>query len=1153
MTITKSSTKFVALAAGVALALSLVFAPAFAPAQAAGLTSGQIQSILSLLSSFGADQATINNVNAALNGQATTGTGSGPVTTGAACPALTRSLQVGSSGSDVKALQVFLNSNVATQVAASGAGSPGMETSTFGPATKAAVIKFQTANGVSAIGVVGPATRAAIAAACSGTPSNPGTPGTPATGSVTVSAASQPVNTLAPWGAARVPFTTFTLTNNSGSAVTVNSVTVQRVGLGVDANFSGIELLDSNGVQIGIAKTLNSNHQANIGDTLTLGAGQSMTFTVAGDISAANAQSGQVVGLEVVAVNTSATVGGSLPIMGANQTINTTLSIGSFSTSTSAFDPGSTQTKNIGDTGVRFTALRFTASSVEDLKLYSIRWRQVGTSGSSDLANVVTNVNGTSYPTTVDSTGKYYTTVIPGGVLIPKGQSVDAYISGDIVGTNIAARTVQFNIDRGSDVYFVGQLYGFGVVDKGCSNNSAQCTNQPWFTGGVTTLQAGQAQTIGRAASVGSQNIAINIANQTLGGFQTNFTGEAVSVQTMTMSIATSSGRIPDLITGLTVVNESGQVVAGPVDATWTSSTHEAQTVVFTDTVTFPTGMHVYTIKGKLPSTATDGTSLQITVTPSNWTNVIGQTSGSNISLSSFGGFTLSAMTVKGASFTVSMSSQPGSQNVVSNASGFTFANVQLDASQSGEDIRINSIPLRVDNNTGLTGCQLLDGQTVVSSGSNVPTTLSTSAANNFVLNTTLLVPKGTIKTLSVACNLSNGSGNYTFSLSSSDTITVTGVTSGNSFSATNSNNSGGTMSVGTPSAAITVSPSSPAYALAAAGTTGVTVGKINVRASNEALTLTGLGLKLTTGAPASISALYLYNDANQLVGTVSVPLSNGSTATSSNLSVALPIDTDVVLTVKADLAGVTSVNSATTEGALIQIDPASAEVTSPSQGLIKLGASGSTAGVRVYKTFPTVAKLSPAATQPSGGSLMKFTVSADSHGPVSVGKLTFTVATSTVSLGSIGLYVTDSTGANVSQTGAVVSGLVDEVLATTTMANCTTTGGSSCSNNGSVTTLTYKPATNPIQIPANATYTFELRASTVTGATSGASVTTHLVADTSASPSSGTGTYSSLSASKFVWSPNATTTASMTSGVDWTNGYSVPGLQSDLIQGLSQ
>jgi len=182
MTITNSSTRLAALVAGVAVAIALMGAVAVAPAQAqAGLSASQVQAIVSLLASFGADSATINNVTAALNGQATTGTGTGG-TNGGVCPVLTRSLQLGSSGADVMSLQKFLNGTAATRVSVSGAGSPGMETTYFGPATQSAVVKFQAANNVSAIGVVGPATRAAIAAVC-GTVTTPGggTPTTPGT------------------------------------------------------------------------------------------------------------------------------------------------------------------------------------------------------------------------------------------------------------------------------------------------------------------------------------------------------------------------------------------------------------------------------------------------------------------------------------------------------------------------------------------------------------------------------------------------------------------------------------------------------------------------------------------------------------------------------------------------------------------------------------------------------------------------------------------------------------------------------------------------------------------------------------------------------------------------------------------------------------
>jgi peptidoglycan hydrolase-like protein with peptidoglycan-binding domain len=86
-----------------------------------------------------------------------TSTESGSTTT------LSRDLYEGVSGEDVLTLQILLNAN-GYKVASTGSGSPGNETTYFGPATKAAVIRFQIARGISpAVGYVGPLTRAALA------------------------------------------------------------------------------------------------------------------------------------------------------------------------------------------------------------------------------------------------------------------------------------------------------------------------------------------------------------------------------------------------------------------------------------------------------------------------------------------------------------------------------------------------------------------------------------------------------------------------------------------------------------------------------------------------------------------------------------------------------------------------------------------------------------------------------------------------------------------------------------------------------------------------------------------------------------------------------------------------------------------------------
>jgi len=84
-----------------------------------------------------------------------------------ALTSLTSNLAIGSLGTQVYVLQKILNSDVSTEVAASGAGSPGSETEIFGSATKAAVEKFQLKYTIAtaanpAFGSVGPATRAKL-------------------------------------------------------------------------------------------------------------------------------------------------------------------------------------------------------------------------------------------------------------------------------------------------------------------------------------------------------------------------------------------------------------------------------------------------------------------------------------------------------------------------------------------------------------------------------------------------------------------------------------------------------------------------------------------------------------------------------------------------------------------------------------------------------------------------------------------------------------------------------------------------------------------------------------------------------------------------------------------------------------------------------
>lgn len=149
------------------VAVAMIFTLFATPAQA------QEQSIEDL-------QALINSLMAQISELEGGVSGGDSMMSSSVCPyTWTRDLSQGSEGADVMKLQQFLNDNPDTRVAATGAGSAGMETMFFGPATAAAVSKFQVAYRaevltpaglVNPTGYFGPSTRAKANALCVAAP-----------------------------------------------------------------------------------------------------------------------------------------------------------------------------------------------------------------------------------------------------------------------------------------------------------------------------------------------------------------------------------------------------------------------------------------------------------------------------------------------------------------------------------------------------------------------------------------------------------------------------------------------------------------------------------------------------------------------------------------------------------------------------------------------------------------------------------------------------------------------------------------------------------------------------------------------------------------------------------------------------------------------
>src|SRR3989344_118561 len=510
--------------------------------------------------------ATLQAQIVALQAQLSALAGGSTASTGAKC-SFTRSLTVGARGDDVTCLQNYLTGT-------SHYSYSGGATGYFGNVTKNAVAAWQAANGVSpAVGYFGSLSQAkynSMVASAPSTPTTPTTPGTPAStpatsGTLKVESGMQPNASLFPVNATRVPFTVVKLTAPADSNVTENSITVERTGLASDPAFAGVELLDEQGQQLGIAKTLNSVHQATLTEPFKVSAGTTRTMVLAGNAqTSSNSLGGQIAYVSLVSVNsTAASVMGTLPISGAGHTVNESLTIGSVTLIRGPSDPGSSISKEVGVLNYTFSAVRVTAGSAEKIYLRSVRWNQTGSVSKDDLANVKTYVEGVAYSTVVSSDGKYYTSTFGSGIVIDKGLSNDIYVQGDIVGSGSSARTVQFDIYKNTDIYLTGETYGYGVIVTSTSNcnatastataasevinSSTSCAasgviGTPFFSASTITISAGSVTSVNRALSVAAQNIAVNVPNQVLGGYEVDLKGEPISIQSQVFTVSSTTG-----------------------------------------------------------------------------------------------------------------------------------------------------------------------------------------------------------------------------------------------------------------------------------------------------------------------------------------------------------------------------------------------------------------------------------------------------------------------------------------------------------------------------------------------------------------------------------------------------------------------------------
>lgn len=981
----------------------------------------------------------------------------GSSSAGATACTFTRALTVGARGDDVTCLQEYLASSGHLSVSATGY---------FGNLTKAAVAAWQADNGVSpAVGYFGSISRAKYAAVA-GSVATPTTPTTPTTTTPTTTtpvaagsgltvalAGDTPASGLFGESFASRPFTKVNFTASADGDVTVKSVTIERTGQAQDSAFSGLILLDETGTRIGTSKTLNSNHQAVLNEAFVVKAGTTRGMTVAGDSdNNQDAYAGQIATLSLIAVDAgSATVNGTLPIVGNGMTINSTLAVGTLTLSTGAREPGSSPTKEVGLTNYTFASVKLSAGSAEDMTVKSVRWNQSGSAATGDLANVKTCIDGGDcYDHTVSSDGKYYTAKFgDAGLKLAKGEFKDIYIKGDIVSGS--GRGVDLDIYRYADIKVTGNVYGYDILPT-ATNSADSATDDdgtfqdanPNYDGYEVTISNGTI-TVTKSAKVASQNVAVNLSNQILGGFDVEVKGEEISVAAMNFDVALvesagTGGAIgTDDITSITLVDANGNTVAGPVDGVAGGNNG----IQFTDTVTFPIGTNTYTIKGKYGTDFLSNDTVQASTTPSSdWTTVRGKTTGNSITPSPASAVSLNVMTVKAASLTVTVSPTPAAQNIVTGSKSFVFANYIFDASASGEDIRSTLIKTRVTGTANtfdqLQSCSLFDGTTALTTGGNTNSpanTVTTGDDLTFNLDSGLITPKGSVKTVALKCDVKGNvdaeatAGTTTFSLgvtNAAGSITSTGQTSGQSVTETITQNNGQAMTLRSGgSVSVVLDSSSPALKWVQAGATDQALAVFRVNATYEDIRLERMGLQIASSTdsndtmasntPSDISKVTLWNGAKK-IGEATFSSTDYATTTFStafgatDADLTITKDSQMLITVKGDIGAIGTVTNAFPGHLIVVNHDASSSDDETNLGLKGVGSSSGTSlysggsdttsnGARITKAVPTVERVALTSTKfsnTSGQTLYRFKVSspAGTNG-VSLYKFTFSVSTS--------------------------------------------------------------------------------------------------------------------------------------------------------------
>jgi len=856
-------------------------------------------------------------------------------------------------------------------------------------------------------------------------------------------AADTPATGIVVGGAARFPFTKVNLTATGGDVI-VDSMTIKRTSsIAQDGSFSSVAVILDNvdGDQLGNNKTLNSSHETALDDDLTIANGTTRSIYLTGNMVARATivdYAGEIPSLSLSAITLKgdATLNTVLPITGNYMNVNGTVTIGTAAISDGGNNP-SASTQNVGVKDYTASAIKITAGAAEAITIKKLVFTQDGSADVSDVENVsLINANTGEVLATIEHPDSK-TISFAQDLTIAKGKNNSFDLRLDIV--DGSGRKISYDIDETTDVLVKGGTYGYYITPTYTTTGNG---SRPYYDASDTTIGDGSLRI--ESMAISPTTIAEDKSDVLLGEFKFIAKGEEVKITSagwqFRIATSTTGAAISD-ITNVTVYDESGSAVGGPMDPTHdnygTDGTAEAFGVATTtDTIIVPVGETVYTVKGDLSDDFASNDTIQVRVLPSTFT-ARGMTTDNSITPTPSSDISSTALTVKAAALTITVSSNPAAQTVVAGKQNHVFANYVFDASDSGTKVKVTQVKVAITT-TGacfpdmISGIEIFDGtnEILVNSDttaySTAASTVTGSATTTLNITTdALVISAGSSKTITVKADVGTGATSGSMSVGlQADGITATDD-QGTSISESVTANAGQAMTVTSGGTLNFSAMTDPSSALVTAGASGVAVGKFSLQAKYEDINLNYLGITLAdpdsginpTNEYDQIASLALYeNGVAEAIG--SIPL-NAATATITPSSVlTIPAGETKSYTLKATFAALNDTTSAES-GAGLRVGITNIDATGASAGSSSITVAGLDATFNtfsIFKSLPTVTQIAFTGTDTltsNGGvvSLIKFRVDANDIGPIGLYKFTFGISTTTVYMSSDATDVADTTG----------------------------------------------------------------------------------------------------------------------------------------------